>query len=107
MVYVSRCLIPYKWRYYRSEHSMKSEWVKTEIRHAREREVKEGRQVLFPIRLVSFEAIRDWKAFDADTGKDMGVEIREYFIPDFTNWKDHDSFEESYQRLMKDFIQPA
>ena len=35
--------------------------------------------------------------------KDMAREIREYFIPDFSNWKDHDSFEESYQRLMKDF----
>lgn len=88
-----------------SEHSMNSEWVKTEIRHAREREVKENRRVLFPIRLVPFEAIRDWKAFDADTGKYMGVEIREYFIPDFTNWKNHDSFNKSYQRLMRDLKQ--
>lgn len=86
-----------------SEHSMQSEWVKTEIRNARQREVKEGKRVLFPIRLVPVETIRDWKAFDADTGKDMAVEIREYFIPDFTNWKDHDAFEATYQRLMKDF----
>ena len=60
-------------------------------------------QIPKPIRLVPFETIRDWKAFDADTGKDMAVEIREYFIPDFTNWKDHDAFEATYQRLMKDF----
>lgn len=86
-----------------SEHSMHSEWVKTEIRNARQRETKEGKQVLFPILLVPFKTIRDWKAFDADTGKDMAVEIREYFIPDFTNWKDHDAFEATYQRLMKDF----
>lgn len=86
-----------------SEHSMQSEWVKTEIRNARQREAKEGKQVLFPIRMVPFETVRDWKAFDADTGKDMAVDIREYFIPDFTDWKDHDSFEASYQRLMKDF----
>jgi len=47
--------------------------------------------VLFPIRLVPFETIRDWSAFDSEIGKDMAVEIREYHIPDFSNWKDHDS----------------
>ncbi len=85
-----------------SEYSMKSEWVTTEVRKARKREVKEGKRILFPIRMVPFDVIRDWEAFDADTGKDMAVEIREYFIPDFSNWKDHDSFEAAYQRLMKD-----
>ena len=29
-------------------------------------------------------------------------EIREYFIPDFTNWKDHDAYTESFERLLKD-----
>jgi hypothetical protein len=28
--------------------------------------------------------------------------IREYFIPDFSNWKDHDAFESSFARLLKD-----
>jgi hypothetical protein len=82
-----------------SEHSMASEWVKTEVRRARnEKSAKAGR-VLFPIRLVPFETIRDWEAFDADTGKDMAVEVRllEYFIPDFSNWKDHDAFEAGSQ----------
>jgi TIR domain/Pentapeptide repeats (8 copies) len=36
-----------------SAHSMQSEWVKTEITKARQREVQENRQVLFPVRLVS------------------------------------------------------
>ena len=43
-----------------SPHSMESEWVKTEIAKARKREVSEKRRVLFPIRLVSFETLRDW-----------------------------------------------
>jgi hypothetical protein len=85
-----------------SETSMQSEWVATEIYHARRREVREKRRVLFPIRLVPFEQIRDWKCFDADTGKDMAREIREYFIPDFSNWKDHDSFEAEFTRLLDD-----
>jgi uncharacterized protein YjbI with pentapeptide repeats len=85
-----------------SEYSMQSEWVKTELANARRREVIENRRLLFPIRLVDFEAIRNWSCFDADTGKDSAREIREYFIPDFSNWKDHDSFERAFERLLRD-----
>ena len=85
-----------------TKHSMQSEWVKLEIRKARKREQDEGRRILFPIGLVPFKDIETWKALD-DTGKDMAAEIREYFIPDFSNWKDHDSFEAAYERLMQDF----
>src|SRR5271165_311844 len=85
-----------------SEHSMNSEWVKTEIAKARKRELKEGKRVLFPVRLVEFETLRDWECFDGDTGKDSAREIREYFIPDFANWKDHDLYQEAFQRLVGD-----
>jgi hypothetical protein len=85
-----------------SEPSMNSEWVNTEIANARQRESREKRQMLFPISLVPFEQIRDWKAFDSDTGKDSAREVREYFIPDFSNWKDHDSYQKSFDRLLKD-----
>jgi uncharacterized protein YjbI with pentapeptide repeats len=85
-----------------SPHSMASEWVKTEIAKARKREVRDQRRVLFPIRLAPFETLRDWECFDADTGKDSAREIREYFIPDFSNWKDHDSYQEAFQRLISD-----
>lgn len=85
-----------------SEHSMNSEWVKTEIAKARKREVREKKQVLFPVRLVPFEAIRDWECFDADTGKDSAREIREFFIPDFSEWKNHDKYKQAFERLLKD-----
>jgi hypothetical protein len=52
-----------------SEHSMGNEWVKTEIAHAREKEATRGRQVLFPISLVPFSTIREWKCFDADRAR--------------------------------------
>ncbi len=72
-----------------SPNSVNSEWVKTEIAKARKREVKEGKRVLFPIRVnISYDQLRDWECFDADTGKDSAREIREFFIPDFTNWND-------------------
>jgi uncharacterized protein YjbI with pentapeptide repeats len=85
-----------------SPASMESEWVKTEISKARKREIKEGRRVLFPIRLCSFETLRDWECFDADAGKDSAREIREYFIPDFSNWKDPDSYHLAFDRLLRD-----
>ena len=85
-----------------SEHSMSSNWVKTEIANAREREKREGKQLLFPITLVPFEEIKKWKLFDADIGIDSAREIREYFIPDLSNWKEHDSYQTAFQRLVKD-----
>lgn len=85
-----------------SEHSMQSEWVKTEIRWARKRELQENRRVLFPIRLVPFDVICQWSCFDADTGKDLAVEVREYHIPDFSNWRNHDDFEKASAGLIDD-----
>ena len=72
------------------------------IRHARQKELTEKRRVLFPISLVPFEKIRDWKSFDAGAGKDSAREIREYFIPDFSNWKDNDVYQRAWQRLLMD-----
>ena len=85
-----------------SSHSVQSEWVMTEIRMAREVEKKENRRKLFPIRLVDLDVLRAWSCFDADSGKDLAVEVREYFTPDFSNWKDPDVFEEAFKRLQKD-----
>src|SRR5262249_36225505 len=82
-----------------SPESINSSWVKTEIAKARKREIAEKRQVLFPIRLVNFEVLRQWECFDADAGTDSAKEIREYFIPDFSNWKDHNSYLEAFKRL--------
>ena len=89
-----------------SEHSMNSEWVKTEIFNAREREVAEKKRKLFPVRLVPFETLYDWKCFDAKTCKDLAREIAEYFIPNFANWKDHDSYQKGFDRLLKDLKSP-
>jgi hypothetical protein len=61
-----------------------------------------GNKLTMPMRLVAFEAIRDWECFDADTGKDSAREIREYFIPDFSKWKDHDAYQLAFTRLLRD-----
>jgi len=85
-----------------SENSLKSEWVMTEIRRARKSEKESNCRKLFPIRLVDFDTLRKWEYFDSEVGKDLAVEVREYFIPDFSNWKDHEAFEASFKQLLKD-----
>lgn len=82
-----------------SEHSMSSDWVQTEIAKARKRETQDKRQMLFPVALVPYDAIKEWECFDADRGKDSAREVREYFIPDFSNWKDHDSYQKAFREL--------
>ena len=72
------------------------------VPQARKREVAEQRRLLFPVRLVDYEAIKAWECFDADTAKDLATEIREYYIPDFTAWKDHNAFEVAVDRLLRD-----
>jgi len=42
---------------------------------------------------VGFERLCDWECFDGDTGKDSAREIRENFIPDFSKWKEYDSYQ--------------
>jgi hypothetical protein len=74
----------------------------TEIANARAKEREQKRSVLFPIALVPFDEIRKWKCFDADMGKDSAREVREFFIPDFSNWKDEKVYKPAFERLLKD-----
>ena len=86
-----------------SQHSMSSSWVKTEIVNAREREEREAKQLLFPITLVAVEEVKRWKLFDADRGVDSAREIREYFLPEFSNWdKDNRAYQAALERLIRD-----
>lgn len=85
-----------------SESSMQSKWVETEIRRARKVELRENRRKLFPIRLVSYEALQEWVCIDSTTGEDLAEEVRSYFIPDFSNWKNHDDLEQAFARLLAD-----
>jgi hypothetical protein len=88
-----------------SVSSINSEWVKSEIRNARKREVREGRRVLFPISLIDFETLRAWELFDADLGHDIARELREYFIPDFSNWQDASAFEYQFTKVVAGLIE--
>ncbi len=85
-----------------SEASMASNWVQWEISNALTREEKEGRRVLFPIKLCSYDKLDEWKCLGRFPGSDLAPTVRRYFIPDFSNWKDHDSYRIAFDRLLKD-----
>ena len=44
--------------------------------------------------------IKELKCFDADNGEDFAVEIRQYFIPDFSKWQDSGEFEKAVRKLL-------
>jgi hypothetical protein len=90
-----------------SEASMSSDWVKHEVVKAVAREKAEKRQVLFPISLVGFNAIKEWTAFDSDLGRDLAKVVREYHVPDFSKWKKHDAFEAGFKKLLRDLNREA
>jgi len=83
-----------------SEESVNSSWVRTELVTAREREVHEKRSVLFPISIMPFERLRRWECFDSDTGQDLARTVREYFIPDFSDWANTARYGRELQRLV-------
>jgi uncharacterized protein YjbI with pentapeptide repeats len=85
-----------------SPSSLHSSWVKTEIAKVRRREVQERRHLLFPISILPFEELKHWELIDSDAGLDLAREIREYFIPDFSNWKNFDAYSRSLLLLTKD-----
>ena len=85
-----------------SPDSINSEWVRREIDKARKKEAAENRDVLFPISVVKYKELEKWEYIDTSTGKDVAQEIRSYFIPDFSNWKDHDSYQAAFKKLLED-----
>jgi len=77
-----------------SEHSVESPWVEDEAESALERERREGRSILFPIRID--DAV-------LHTGKAWAAAIRRTrHIGDFSNWRFQDSYHAAFQRLLKD-----
>ncbi len=49
---------------------------------------------ILEVTLVGGQVRNQWDCFSL-----MKIE---YFIPDFSNWKDHDSYQTAFQRLVKD-----
>lgn len=77
-----------------SEHSVSSDWVESEVEGALEKERRQKRTALFPIRLD--DAVMDSnRAWAADTR-------RARHIGDFRRWRDHDAYKNAFDRLLRD-----
>ncbi|HKP51428.1 MAG TPA: toll/interleukin-1 receptor domain-containing protein [Chloroflexia bacterium] len=77
-----------------TRQSIASSWVAREVSAAREREAKEKRTILFPIRL-------DNAVMNSE--KDWAIVLRDSrHIGDFRGWKEHDKYQEAFNRLLRD-----
>ena len=77
-----------------SEHSIGSDWVEDEVKTAYEEERRRKQTMLFPIRLD--DAVMETKeAWAAKLRADRN-------IGDFRQWKDHDSYREVFERVLRD-----
>jgi uncharacterized protein YjbI with pentapeptide repeats len=77
-----------------SENSVDSPWVEKEIETAFEKERRQNRTVLFPIRID--DAVMD-------TDQAWAADIRRsWHIGDFRDWKNHDSYKKAFERLLRD-----
>lgn len=77
-----------------SDEAVCSAWVEREVVAAREKEDRQGRGVLFPIRLDD-TVMQTNQAWAADVR-------RRWQIGDFTRWKDHDHYQQAFDRLLRD-----
>jgi uncharacterized protein YjbI with pentapeptide repeats len=75
-----------------SEDSLNSGPVLREIERALNREDKEGKEVLFPIRLDG-HVFAGW---DHPRKADLTAKV----VGDFSAWKDHDAYQKAFERLL-------
>jgi hypothetical protein len=84
-----------------SPDSLRSKWVMNEVRRTRKAELANNQRKFFPIGLIDYQELEGWECIDPETGTDLAAEIREYYIPDFRDWKNHDSFEKAFAQLLE------
>jgi len=77
-----------------SENSIRSSWIEEEVEATLEKERKQNKLALFPIRLddAVMETEQAWAASLRRTRH----------IGDFRDWKDHDPYQKSFERLLRD-----
>lgn len=75
-----------------SAESISSQWVEKEVETALESERERNKLVLFPLRL-------DGTVMEIKSGWPADIR-RTRHIANFTNWKDHDSYQKAFEKLV-------
>ena len=76
-----------------SEHAISSDWVEDEVETALEKEQRQQREVLFPVRLDEsvMQTLQPWAA-----------KVRRRHIGDFTRWTEPTEYQQAFERLLRD-----
>ena len=82
-----------------TERSITSPWVEEEVETALERERRDKKPVLFPIRL-------DDAVMETDVPWAASLR-RMRHVGDFRKWKSHDEYQKAFDRLMRDLQSEA
>jgi TIR domain len=77
-----------------SEHSVQSDWIAGEVEAALKREEREKKQILFPVMI-------DDAVQQMSLGWAAAIR-RKRNIGDFRAWKEHDAYQQAFQRLLRD-----
>ena len=65
-------------------------------------QIDEAIRVHDKLLLILIPASMDSEWVKTEIAKARKLEIRAYFIPDFSDWKNHDAYQEAFQRLPRD-----
>jgi uncharacterized protein YjbI with pentapeptide repeats len=76
-----------------SVNSLQRPWVKREVEQALDEEIRCGQTKLFPVRL-------DDAIFDVTMG--WATDVQRRHIGDFRQWKEHEAYQKSLARLLRD-----
>ena len=77
-----------------SRSSVQSDWVGSEVETAMEREQREGKTVLFPVRI-------DDAVMETDSAWASDLRRRRH-IGDFRSWTNYSAYQEAFARLLRD-----
>ena len=77
-----------------STNSVSSDWVEREVETALEKEQRQKRTILFPLRL-------DDAVMEYHTGWCADIR-RTRHIGDFCRWKEHDAYQQAFDRVLRD-----
>lgn len=77
-----------------SVNSVRSDWVREEVESCLEREHREKRSLLFPVRL-------DNSIMNSEEAWAASIR-RQRHIGDFREWKEHDTYWKGFERLLRD-----
>jgi hypothetical protein len=77
-----------------SKHSLTSGPVLREMERALNREDQEGKDILFPLRIDGY-LFDEWE-------HPRKADVMSKVVGDFTKWTDHDHYQQSFERLLRD-----